>query len=107
MIHASHGIALMAHLFLYAHAESFFSRLAVLQPELGLDGMECRHSVFTPEQAQRLEAFCREHHLLCSGGSDFHGTRKPDVRLGNEGGLTIPEAFLSNWPRQILARAIP
>lgn len=107
MIHASHGIALMAHLFLYAHAESFFRRLAVLQPELGLDGMECRHSAFTPEQAQRLEMFCREHHLLCSGGSDFHGTRKPDVRLGNEGGLTIPEAFLNSWPRQVLARAIP
>lgn len=106
MVHESHGIALMAHLFLYAHAESFFSRLSTLQPQLGLDGMECRHSAFTPEQAQRLEQFCLEHHLLRSGGSDFHGSRKPDVRLGNEGGLTVPEDFLSDWPQTVLDRAL-
>lgn len=107
MIHACHGIAFLAHLYIYAHAEEFYSRLEQLQQENHLDGIECRHSAFTPEQAQRLEDFCARNHLLRSGGSDFHGTRKPDVRLGNEGGLTIPEAFLEQWPRQIREHTLP
>lgn len=107
MIHAADGLAFLAHLFLYAHGEAIYQRLGSLQQATGLDGIECRHSVFTPEQARRLEQFCARHGLLPSGGSDYHGSRKPEVRLGNEGGLTVPETFLDHWPRQVLDRALP
>lgn len=107
MIHGAGGIALLAHLFIYAHAESFFSRLEEIQRQTGLDGMECRHSAFTSRQARRLEQFCIQHSLLRSGGSDYHGTRKPDVHLGNPGGLTVPEQWLDDWPEKILSRALP
>lgn len=106
MIHASGGIAFLAHLFIYAHAERFFSQLDAIQRETGLDGIECRHSVFTVQQAQRLEQFCTEYHLLRSGGSDFHGARKPDVELGNRGGLTVPSKWLACWPEKILSHCL-
>lgn len=107
MIHAAGGIAFLAHLFIYAHAESFFSRLNAIRQETCLDGVECRHSAFTPQQAQRLEQFCEAHHLLRSGGSDFHGARKPDVKLGNLGGLTVPKGWLEDWPGEILSKTLP
>jgi hypothetical protein len=31
--------------------------------------------------------------LLKTGGSDFHGSNKPDVRLGIANGRRIPRAF--------------
>jgi hypothetical protein len=32
--------------------------------------------------------------LLKTGGSDFHGTNKNDIRLGNANGRRVPVAFM-------------
>ncbi|MDO4326816.1 MAG: PHP domain-containing protein [bacterium] len=99
MIHRSGGIAFLAHLYIYAHAEQFRSRLREIVRENGLDGIECAHSAFTEEQIADLNQFCRDHDLLRSGGSDYHGSRKPDVKLGvGCGQLHITEEYLANWP---------
>ena len=56
----------------------------------GLMGMETMHSSYTPETIRIAEAIAAEFHLLPSGGSDFHGTVKPDIALGTgKGGLCI------------------
>lgn len=106
MIHESGGVALWAHLYIYSHAAQFRAQLETLVPAFGLDGMECAHSAFTPEQIADLEGFCRAHGLLCSGGSDYHGSRKPDYALGTgRGQLNISEKFLQNWPETVLRSA--
>lgn len=98
-IHDCGGIALLAHLYIYAHAREFRGRLRAMVDENGLDGVECAHSDFTPEQVADLEGFCRKERLMMSGGSDYHGTRKPDIALGRgKGGLAVPEAYLETWP---------
>ena len=57
----------------------------------GLAGMETAHSSYSPEQITLAEEIAAEFGLLPSGGSDFHGTVKPDVTLGEgKGGLCIP-----------------
>lgn len=99
MIHRSGGIAFLAHLYIYAHAQEFRARLWEIVQTFGLDGIECAHSAFTVEQVADLERFCEQHGLLKSGGTDYHGSRKPDYALGTgQGQVQVPEAYLEGWP---------
>lgn len=50
--------------------------------EAGLAGMEVQHSSYSNETILRAKAIANEFGLLYSGGSDFHGSVKPDVKLG-------------------------
>ena len=57
----------------------------------GLVGMETMHSSYTAEMVSLAEKLAAEFGLLSSGGSDFHGSVKPDVALGvGKGVLHIP-----------------
>lgn len=62
----------------------------------GLDGMETRYSKFDETASRKAKELADTFGLLESGGSDFHGENKPDIRLGSgKGNLLIPEAFLT------------
>ena len=65
--------------------------------EAGLLGMEVMHSSYDEDTVTRAKAIADEFGLLYSGGSDFHGTAKPTVRLGigcQEGEIpNIPDDF--------------
>ena len=65
--------------------------------EVGLAGMETMHSSYTPEMISLAEKIAAEFSLLSSGGSDFHGSVKPDIFLGTgKGWLCIPSEIYSN-----------
>ena len=58
--------------------------------EAGLLGMETMHSSYSQEMICLAESIAAEYGLLSSGGSDFHGTVKPDISLGiGKGELNI------------------
>lgn len=60
--------------------------------EAGLLGLETMHSSYSKEDIATAKALAEEFGLLESGGSDFHGTVKPTVRLGTgKGNLSISE----------------
>lgn len=69
-------------------------------PELvkaGLMAMETHHSSYDDETIALAAQIAREFHLLPSGGSDFHGLAKPNIRLGvGTGNLRIPMSVLHN-----------
>ena len=70
--------------------------------EAGLVGMETMHSSYSPETIRLAQAIAAEYNLLPSGGSDFHGTVKPDIALGTgKGWLSIPAeiyaSLLAAW----------
>ena len=72
--------------------ESELRELLPSAMEAGLIGMETMHSSYTPETICLAEVIAQEHHLLSSGGSDFHGSVKPDISLGTgKGWLSIPK----------------
>lgn len=48
----------------------------------GVAGMECHYSRYNAMETAFLRKHASAHDLLISGGSDFHGTAKPDLRLG-------------------------
>lgn len=57
----------------------------------GLAGMECLYSRYDAHTAELSRRMAEEFGLLPSGGSDFHGTNKPDICLGTgRGQLRVP-----------------
>lgn len=57
----------------------------------GLAAMETRYSTYTPETTEAAIRLAKEFGILESGGSDFHGQNKPDIRLGTgRGDLQVP-----------------
>ena len=80
-IHAAGGIAVLAHPGFYDSFEALEELI-----EQGLDGVEVWHPENTPEQQELLKKIAKKHHLVMTGGSDFHGAfnAKP-VCLGDYG----------------------
>ena len=73
-------------------------KLRQILPELkaaGLVGMEVQHCTYDDGAISLAERIATEFDLLHSGGSDFHGTNKPKVKLGvGTGNLAVPERYL-------------
>lgn len=68
-------------------------------PELikeGLVGIETMHSSYSEEDIQISKELAKRFDLYESGGSDYHGTVKPDIELGcGKGNLCIsPQVYL-------------
>ena len=61
----------------------------------GLDGMETLYVTFDEEMTRRAQRIATEFGLKQSGGSDFHGSNKPDIAIGTgRGNLAVPLDFL-------------
>ena len=57
--------------------------------------MEAVYSENSPEDETRFRQMADSYGLLVSGGSDFHGTNKPDIKLGTgKDNLHIPYSSL-------------
>lgn len=60
----------------------------------GLVGMETDYSEYTEKEIEISRSIADELGLLCSGGSDYHGDNKPDIKLGvGKGNLSVPFEF--------------
>jgi 3',5'-nucleoside bisphosphate phosphatase len=106
LIHAAEGVAVMAHpASLGLTDDALVDELQRLRG-LGLDGVECYYSQHTPQRTDQLLAMAAQAGLLPTGGSDFHGTPKPDVFLGRVyGDRPAPDALLQALKRRKEERA--
>ena len=90
------AVAVLAHPFLNLDPDGLRQFLP-LAKEHGLDGMEVYYSKFDGKATALAAELAQEFHLLPSGGSDFHGTNKPDTFLGTgRANLCIPPVILEN-----------
>lgn len=91
--------AVLAHPFLSLGEAEL--RLFLPQAKLaGLDGMETMYSTYTKETSALAAGIADEFSLKYSGGSDFHGSNKPDIRLGTgKGDLCISLKILEDLKR--------
>lgn len=63
----------------------------------GLTALEAYHSDHGPAETERYLELARKYDLKVTGGSDFHGDNKPNVRLGSgPGTLAIPRSLLDD-----------
>jgi 3',5'-nucleoside bisphosphate phosphatase len=61
----------------------------------GLSGLECYYSRHDALETELLVELARRHGLAPTGGSDYHGTVKPDLSLGvGTGSLVVPDELL-------------
>ena len=59
--------------------------------------METMHSSYSPDTIRLAQQIAAEFRLMPSGGSDFHGSVKPDITLGKgKGWLSIPPEVYSD-----------
>lgn len=95
LIKEAGGIAILAHPLLYHMSSVTLQKLIDELKAAGLDGIEAIYSTYTPGEERLVKKLAEENHLLVSGGSDFHGTNKPSIRLGTgRGQLYIPYSVL-------------
>jgi len=86
LIHSASGVAVLGHPGLLKDYRAILQRLIAV----GLDGVEVAHPANTDHVRLDLRAIAMEHHLIMTGGSDFHGPKvKPDNILGM---VTPPES---------------
>jgi predicted metal-dependent phosphoesterase TrpH len=64
----------------------------------GLRAIEVYHSDHSPENVAFYKALAERHGLGMTGGSDFHGSVKPNIALGTgkQGNLHVPDDVLEN-----------
>lgn len=82
-----------------AHPVRVRGDVSMLMPELceaGMNAIEAYHSDHTSGDTELYLNLAKNYDLLVTGGSDFHGTVKPGVKLGTGcgGNLRIPEDLL-------------
>lgn len=84
------AIPVLAHPFLNLD-EKLLLELLPKAISCGLCGMETLYAKYSPEQTAAAEQIASDFGLLRSGGSDFHGSNKPDTRIGvGRGDLCVP-----------------
>lgn len=101
LIRKANGIAVLAHPYQYAFdntidfLDEFFSKYPI-------DGVEVYHSTFTNEQMNEIEKWAKEHQMMVSGGSDYHGKTKPGYELGTgiDCNLNISRDIFYNWTKK-------
>lgn len=100
--------AILAHPFAlrlkYKEAEKVVRRLM----DLGLDGMEVYYSEHSEADTKAYGEMADRLGLLKSGGSDFHGSNKPDIKLGvGRGNLDISNELLDRMKAARRAKGLP
>lgn len=85
----------LAHIMQYKLGWEEDKKLLAYLKELGLKGLEVYHSSHNASQSIRLQDLAVRYGLLPTGGSDFHGANKPDIRIGvGRGGLKLSYGLL-------------
>lgn len=97
LIHEMKGKAFLAHAYQYKFQDTL-KEIDKLRQTSKLDGVECYYSNFTKEQTMEILEYATKNHFYKSGGSDFHGKRRPEVQVGvGKGDLAISKEFIKDW----------
>ena len=84
------AIPILAHPFLNL-SKAELEILLPMAKERGLIGMECYYSLYDEQTTNEALKLAQKYGLKCSGGSDYHGDNKPDIKLGfGKGNLRVP-----------------
>lgn len=95
LITTASGKPILAHPYLYKLSETELDELVCKLKNAGLLGIEAIYSTHSKEDQEKLILLAKKYNLNITGGSDFHGTAKPNLDLGTGyGNLKIPKEIL-------------
>ena len=90
------GLVFIPHIF--AYRENSKKILNFILDNHNIDGIECYYTTFSDEQTKELLQICKERKLYVSGGSDYHGSNKPNINIAKGyGNLNIPLNITNSW----------
>jgi predicted metal-dependent phosphoesterase TrpH len=93
-ISAAGGLAVLAHpVQLRAENDAQLETMVKNLADQGLAGIEVIHSDHDAATVEKMNRLADRFGLLKTGGSDFHGTNKKDICLGDAKGRRIPREF--------------
>ena len=99
VIKAIAAVPVLAHPFLNLSEEELANFLPKAKAA-GLVGMECLYSSYDSYETEKSLELAATFKLAKSGGSDFHGDTKPDIKLGlGKGNLAIPYTWAVDLKR--------
>ncbi|MFL6212649.1 MAG: PHP domain-containing protein [Blastocatellia bacterium] len=106
LIHEAGGVAVLAHPYQLKLASlEEAEQLVVELAALGLDGVEAVYSRHSQAERDAYARMARRHGLLVTGGSDYHGTYKPDIAIvRGKGDLAVPYELLNELRQRATAR---
>jgi len=89
------GIPVLAHpILLGIQKNEIFEDLIAVLTDMGMKGMEVYYPEHTQDLIEYYTRLARRHDLLITGGTDFHGDIKPEIKMGSgKGDLFIPYAL--------------
>jgi len=92
-----------------AHPVRVPGDLRTVMPQLcaaGLNAIEVYHSDHSEADTELYLSLAKEHRLMITGGSDFHGAAKPGLLLGSgrNGQLRLPPDLLENLRAEAASR---
>lgn len=95
------GITSLAHPQEYYLSMSELDKLIGELASMGLKGIEAIYTTHSDREIEQYKAIAVKYNLLITGGSDFHGTRKPGVDLGNGfGAMVIPYEIVNTMKKK-------
>ncbi len=86
------GIPVLAHPGLIKFkSDETLEDLIVILKKMGLKGIEAYYPEHSSEYASMCKNFANRFDLLVTGGTDFHGSIKPDIQMGSgSGDFSVP-----------------
>lgn len=101
IIHEAGGLAILAHPF-----QTFYEREDRLEKAIicGIDGLEAYSNYHEPKHNAYYARYAKEHALLITCGSDFHGKHKPSIMMGCYGKVDHKEDILRQFLHALEAR---
>ncbi|QUY37075.1 PHP domain-containing protein [Acinetobacter junii] len=97
VIHASQGLAVLAHPTRYDLSATNIRYLIELFAEAGGDAVELPPSIEPVSTRQMVDRMIQQFDLAVSIGSDFHGENMPWIKLGNT--PRVKEGQIGIWDR--------
>lgn len=105
LIRAAGGVAVLAHPGTLKLAGSALESCVRELMGHGLAGLEAIWSSHSAEQMRELKALAEKLGLITTGGSDFHGENKPDIKLGTgrKNNVQVPDSVLTALRQRVAA----
>lgn len=105
LIRMAGGIPVLAHPLNYKLEIKELENLVAELKSYGLAGIEALYSSHCEADESYVRRLAKQNRLLLSGGSDYHGTNKPDIHIGTgRGNLEIPYEFVEKMEDWLKSR---
>jgi 3',5'-nucleoside bisphosphate phosphatase len=96
LLRASGGLPVLAHPGIVRTDGAGLDRLLRDAARAGMVGLECYYPLHDEAAVKAFLVLAGRYGLVATGGSDFHGSVKPDAHLGmGPGGMAFPDDLLA------------